>query len=188
MPYSLKDKIVYDFRTFTQTLDLASQDDAGVLAEHTRTRVQDALCGVAEIPGDVLEIRQALIDDLTAAPAACLPVALAELHAITACLFGRSDEAWTSFRLPGVEGRRMADELAALAHNPYRYVGGGLCEHAGSMVEHLATVFALVQVMVLAWPVEGCPICSYFDCDGLGFDDEVDDEPSLDDRTATATA
>src|SRR4051794_18269945 len=36
MPYSSKDKIVYDFLTFTKTLDLASQDDAGVLAEHTR--------------------------------------------------------------------------------------------------------------------------------------------------------
>jgi hypothetical protein len=188
MPYSSKDKIVYDFLTFTQTLDLASQDDAGVLAEDTRIRVQDALCGVAEIPDDVLEIRQALIDDLTAAPAACLPVALAELHAITAYLFGRSDEAWTSFRRSGVEGQLMADELAALAHNPYRYVAGGLCEHAGSMIEHLATVFALVRVMVLAWPVEGCAICSYFDCDGLDFDDEVDDEPLLNDRTAMSPA
>jgi hypothetical protein len=78
----------------------------------------------------------------------------------------------------------MADELAALAHNPYRYVAGGLCEHARSMIEHLATVFALAQVMVLAWPVEGCPICSYFDCDGLDFDDE----PLLHDRTATSPA
>jgi hypothetical protein len=68
----------------------------------------------------------------------------------------------------------MADELAALAHNPYRYVAGGLCEHAGTMVEHLETVFALVHRMVLAWPVEDCPICSYFVCNGLEFDHRTD--------------
>lgn len=35
---------------------------------------------------------------------------------------------------------------------------------------------------------QSCPICSYFDCDVLDFDDEVDDELSLDDRTATSSA
>ena len=179
---------MYDFLTFINHLYPTSEGDAQVLAEHTRMRVQDALCGVAEIPGDVLESRQALIDDLTATPAACLPVALAELHAITAYLFARSDRAWTVFRRPGLEGRLMADELTALAHNPYRYVAGGLCEHAGTTVEHLATVFALVHRMLLASPVEGCPICSYFDCDVLNFDDEVDDEPLLHDRAATSPA
>jgi hypothetical protein len=169
-------------------MDLTSEDDARVLAEHTRMRVQDALCGVAEIPGDVLEIRQALIDDLTTAPGACLPVALAELHAIAAHLFGRSHPAWTSFRRPGMEGQLMADELAALAHNPYRYVAGGLCDHAASMVEHLVTVFELVQVMVRACPGGGCPICFYFDCEILDFDDDLLNEPLLGDPSTATSA
>ncbi|SDY91063.1 hypothetical protein SAMN05661080_04988 [Modestobacter sp. DSM 44400] len=44
----------------------------------------------------------------------------------------------------------MAGELAALAHNAYCHVAGGLCEHAASMGERLGTVFALVQAMVFA--------------------------------------
>jgi hypothetical protein len=179
---------VYDFLTLIKPLDPASENDAQALAEHVSMRVQDALCGVAEAPGDAQEIQQALIDDLTLAPAACLLVALTELHSVAAYLFGRSDRAWTAFRRPGVDGRLMADELAALGHNPYRYVTGGLCDHAASMPEHLVTVFELVQVMVRAWPDDGCPICCYFDCEVLDFDDDLPDESLLQQSTATTPA
>jgi len=95
-PHSSKDKTVYDFLTFIEPLDPTSEDDARLLAEHTPMRVHDALCGITRAPGDARQIRQGLMDELTAAPAACLPVALAELHAVAAHLFGGSDPAWTS--------------------------------------------------------------------------------------------
>ena len=82
----------------------------------------------------------------------------------------------------------MADELAALGHNPYRYVTGGLCDHAASTIEHLVTVFELVQVMVRAWPDGGCPICFYFDCAVLDFGDDLPDEPLLGDPSAATSA
>jgi hypothetical protein len=173
MTRSSKDKTMYDFLTFIKPLDPTSEDDAQVLDEHTSMRVQEALCGVAAAPCDAPQIRQSLIDDLSAAPAACLPGALAELHAIAAYLFGGSDPAWTSFRGQGAERQLMAEELAALARNPYRYVAGGLCDHVESTVEHLEAVFELVLAMLLAWPDGGCPICRYFDCELPDFDDEV---------------
>jgi len=80
----------------------------------------------------------------------------------------------------------MADELSALARNPYRYVTGGFCNHDTSTAEHLTTVFEVVLVMLLAWPAEddGCPICRYFDCELL---EEADDHLRCD-CMATASA
>jgi hypothetical protein len=89
-----------------------------------------------------------------------------------AYLFGSTGKAWTGFRRPGVGSQSITDELAALTCNPYRYVAGGLCDRATSMVEHLEGVFELVLVMLLAWPADGCPFCSYFDTEVPDFDDE----------------
>jgi hypothetical protein len=52
-------------------------------------------------------------------------------------------------------------------------------------VQHLVTVFELVQVMVRAWPDGGCPICCYVDCEVLDVDDDLPDEPHLGHPTVT---
>ncbi|MCW2675267.1 MAG: hypothetical protein JWR70_307 [Modestobacter sp.] len=82
-------------------------------------RVHDALCGAVAVSRDARQIRQALIDDLTAAPTACLPAALAELHAVAVFLFSSSAQARGGFRHTGVESQLMEDELAALAYKPW---------------------------------------------------------------------
>jgi hypothetical protein len=173
---------VYDFLTFVDSLDQALEDDAQMLAEHTRMRVHDALCAVAANSRDVLQIRQALLDDLTAAPAPCRTVALAELHTIAAYLFGNNGAAREGFRETGVESDLMLDELGWLAYNPYRYAAGGLCDHVGPTIEHMSAVFGLEVVMVLSWPVTdgGCPICCYLD-------DHMPEEPLLCDHAAEPT-
>jgi hypothetical protein len=153
------------------------------VADYARMRVQDALCDLAAAPGRALEVRQALVDELIDAPPACLPVALGELHAITAYLYGTSEVARTGFRRTGVEGEAMFDELAALAYNPFRYAAGGLCDHDRPAVEHLKAVFGMAVVMDLSWPTaeEGCPICCYLA-------DHVPDEPLLCDHPEDVTA
>ena len=59
----------------------------------------------------------------------------------------------------------MEDELWALAGNPYRYAAQQN-SIGGSTVEHLAAVFGLVLVMILAWPAEdGYLVCPFADSD-----------------------
>jgi hypothetical protein len=144
-------------------------------------------CWPAATPGNVLQIRQALIDDLVVAPAACLRVALAEGHAAAAYLFGSNESARDGFGHT-VESELVAEELVALACNPYRYAAGELCDHVGPTVEHPSAVFGLALVMILWWPVEDddCPICCYLDFDVPDFEDEMPAEPLPRDGTATS--
>ena len=155
---------MYDFQTIMSMCDLTGAHGIQALSGHTRTRVLGAVHAVAEFPGEALQIRQSLLDDITAAPADCLTQAVAELRALAAYLWTDESARW-GFGHTGVENDVMEDELWALAGNPYRYAAQ---QHsiAGSTVEHLAAIFGLVLVMILAWPAEeGCPVCPFADKD-----------------------
>ncbi len=153
-----------DFQTILSACDLTSAHGGQALAGHIRQRVLDAVHAVVEFPGEALQIRQSLFDDITAAPAGCLTQAVAELRALAAYLWTNKSARW-GFGHTGVENDVMEDELWALADNPYRYAAQKN-SMAGSTVEHLAAAFALVLVMVLAWPAEdGCAVCPFVDSD-----------------------
>ncbi len=149
-----------DFQTILSAYDLTAAHGVQALAGHIRRRVLDAVHAVAESPGEALQIRQSLLDDITGAPAGCLTQAVAEFRALAAYLWTNESARW-GFGHTGVENDVMEDELWALADNPYRYAAQ---QHssAGSTVEHLAATFGLVLVLVLAWPAEdGCPVCPF---------------------------
>jgi hypothetical protein len=152
---------VNDFLPRVARLHPTADIGATTLTEETQVRVYDALCGISDEPSRALELRQALIDDIAAAPAECLPQALAELHALAAFLINH-DVALHGFCHTGVESTTMWNELAFLLSNPYRYAAGQ-CDHAGPTLEHLQAVAGLVLVMVMAWPAEedGCPVCCF---------------------------
>lgn len=154
-----------DFQTILSACDLTATHGVQALTGHTRTRILDAEHDMAELPGEALQIRQSLLDDIAAAPADCLTQAVAELRALAAYLWTADESARWGFGHTGVESDVMEDELWALAGNPYRYAAQ---QHsiAGSTVEHLPAVFGLVLVMALAWPAEnGCPVCPFVDSD-----------------------
>ncbi|SOC47828.1 hypothetical protein SAMN05660748_1062 [Blastococcus aggregatus] len=129
--------------------------------EETQVRVYDALCAISSEPSRALELREALIDDIVAGPAECLPQALTELHALAAFLINH-EVALHGFCDTGVESTTMWNELSSLMSNPYRYAAGQ-CDHVGPTLEHLRAVAGLVMVMVMAWPaeVDGCPVCCF---------------------------
>jgi hypothetical protein len=152
---------VNDFLTRAARYDLTTASGARVLAEETHVRVHTAMCDISDEPSRALEIRQALMDDMAAAPAECLPHALAELRALAAFLIN-NENVLHGFCHTGVESTTMWDELASLVSNPYRYAAGR-CDHAGAPLERLQAVAGLVMVLVMTWPAEenGCPVCCF---------------------------
>ncbi len=83
-----------DFQTILSACDLTSAHGGQALAGHIRQRVLDAVHAVVEFPGEALQIRQSLFDDITAAPAGCLTQAVAELRALAAYLWTNKSARW----------------------------------------------------------------------------------------------